>query len=161
MCGLSTAHREAPPRSWQSSSTFVLVEAKRVQANSFQPEQLAREYVATMVHPGTRTPLILLLGLEPPVLVRGRMSLKQAIASELESVLLRANNEPLSTDRMIEQIPDVVCWLTWAELSAVIGSQATRFSTADPSVTRLTGASQDLQVRRLPGTGSRNSGIRV
>ena len=119
-----------------SPSSFVLVEAKRVRASSFQPEQLAKEYVATMAHAATRTPLILLLGAEPPVLVRGRgrMSLEQAISSELESVLLRANNEQLTMEGLVERIPDVFCWITWSELSAVIGSQAAGFSTTDPSV---------------------------
>jgi hypothetical protein len=119
-----------------SPSSFVLVEAKRVRASSFQPEQLAREYVATMAHAGTRIPLILLLGAEPPVLVRGRgrMSLEQAISSELESVLFRAKNEQLALDGLVERIHDVFCWITWTELSAVIGNQAADFSTTDPSV---------------------------
>lgn len=126
-----------------SPSTFALVEAKRVRASSFQPEQLAREYMATMVHSGTRTPLILLLGVEPPVLVRGRgrMSLEQAVSSELEPVLLRANNEDLILERMVEQIPDVFCWITWTKLSAVIGRQTRCFSSEDPSI--------DASVRRL------------
>ncbi|MEO5318750.1 hypothetical protein PV761_09210 [Arthrobacter sp. CC3] len=119
-----------------SPSSFVLVEAKRVRASSFQPEQLAREYVATMAHAGTRTPLILLLGAAPPVLVRGRgrMSLEDAISAELESVLLRANNEELALEGLVERIHDVFCWITWTELSAVIGNQAADFSTTDPSV---------------------------
>jgi hypothetical protein len=126
-----------------SPNSFVLVEAKRVRASSFQPEQLAREYVATMAHAGTRTPLILLLGAEPPVLVRGRgrMSLERAISSELESVLLRAKNEHLMLDQMIGRIPEVFCWITWPELSAVISSQAAGFATTDASV--------DSSVQRL------------
>ena len=39
-----------------SPGSFVLVEAKRVRSSSFQPEQLAKEYVATMAHVATRTP---------------------------------------------------------------------------------------------------------
>lgn len=126
-----------------SPSTFALIEAKRVRASSFQPEQLAREYVATMAHAGTRAPLILLLGVEPPVLVRGRgrMRLEQAISSELPSVLLRARNENLTLERMVERIPDTFCWITWRELSAVVDRQAVSFSSADPSV--------DASVRRL------------
>lgn len=119
-----------------SPSTYVLVEAKRVRASSFQPEQLAREYVATMAHAANRTPLILLLGAEPPVLVRGRgrKSLEDAISSELESVLSRANNEQLALDGLVERIPDVFCWINWPELSDVIRTQTASFSTTDPSV---------------------------
>jgi hypothetical protein len=119
-----------------SPSSFVLVEAKRVRASSFQPEQLAREYLATMAHAGTRTPLILLLGAKPPVLVRGRgrMRLEDAISSELESVLRRANNEQLALEGLVERIPDVFCWINWPELSDVIRTQIAAFSTTDPSV---------------------------
>lgn len=126
-----------------SPGSFVLVEAKRVRSSSFQPEQLAKEYVATTAHAATRTPLILLLGAVPPVLVRGRgrMSLEDAISAELESVLLRANNEQLALEGLVERIHDVFCWITWTELSAVIGNQAADFSTSDPSV--------NASVRRL------------
>ncbi|MFC9771092.1 MULTISPECIES: hypothetical protein [unclassified Pseudarthrobacter] len=119
-----------------SPGSFVLVEAKRVRSSSFQPQQLAKEYVATMAHAATRTPLILLLGAAPPVLVRGRgrMTLEDAISAELESVLLRANNEQLALEGLVERIHDVFCWITWTELSAVIGNQAADFSTTDPSV---------------------------
>ena len=119
-----------------SPGSFVLVEAKRVRSSSFQPGQLAKEYVATMAHAARRTPLILLLGAAPPVLVRGRgrMSLEDAISAELESVLLRANNEQLALEGLVERIHDVFCWITWTELSAVIGNQAADFSTTDPSV---------------------------
>ena len=73
----------------------------------------------------TRTPLILLLGAKPPVLVRGRgrMRLEDAISSELESVLRRANNEQLALEEMVERIPDVFCWITWPELSDVIAAR--------------------------------------
>lgn len=119
-----------------SPSSFVLVEAKRIRASSFQPEQLAREYLAALAHAGTRTPLILLLGAEPPVLVRGkgRMTLENAISSELESVLLRANNKQLALEVLVERIPDVFCWINWPELSDVIRTQMAAFSTTDPSV---------------------------
>lgn len=119
-----------------SKSSFVLVETKRVRASSFQPEQLARDYVATMALAGTRTPLILLLGAEPPVLVRGRgrMSFEGAISSELESVLNRANNEQLPLEGLVERIPDVFCWINWPKLSDVIRTQKASFSTTDPSV---------------------------
>ena len=69
------------------------------------------------------------------------MSLEDAISSEIDSVLLRANNEGLAMEGLVEGIPDVFCWITWSELSAVIGSQAADFATADPSV--------DASVQRL------------
>lgn len=119
-----------------SPNSFALVEAKRVRASSFQPEQLAREYVAAMAHTDTRTPLILLLGAVPPVLVRGRgrMSLERAISSELASVLLRSGNEHLAMEVLMERIPDVFCWIDWTELSDVIRTRAAGFSTMDASV---------------------------
>jgi hypothetical protein len=62
------------------------------------------------------------------------MSLEQAISSELESVLLRANNEHLRMDGLVDGIPDVFCWITWSELSDAIRVQADDFFTTDPSV---------------------------
>jgi hypothetical protein len=61
------------------------------------------------------------------------MSLEQAISSELESVLLRAN-EHLTMDGLFDGIPDVFCWITWSELSDAIRVQADDFFTTDPSV---------------------------
>ena len=69
------------------------------------------------------------------------MSLEEAISSELESVLLRANNEQLALEGLGERIHDVFCWITWSELSAVIGTQAAEFVTSDPAV--------DASVQRL------------
>jgi hypothetical protein len=64
--------------------------------------------MATMAHAGTRTPLFLLLGAEPPVLVRDRgcVSLEDANSSELESVLLRANNEHMAMEWLVELIQE-------------------------------------------------------
>jgi hypothetical protein len=51
-----------------SSNSYVLVEAKRLRRSSFQPEQLAREYLAVTQQANGRTPLLLLiLGAPPPV----------------------------------------------------------------------------------------------
>lgn len=54
-----------------SPGVFVLVEAKRIRTSAFQPKQLAREYVATLAHANGRAPIIFLLGVNPPVLVKG------------------------------------------------------------------------------------------
>lgn len=55
-----------------SPHCLVLLEAKRIRSSSFQPEQLAREYVALRLRAGDRTPLLLLvLGTAPPVSVKG------------------------------------------------------------------------------------------
>lgn len=60
-----------PDAIFETPSTYTLVEAKRIRYGSFQPEQLAREYMALMSNSGSARPLLLLLGVTPPVRVRG------------------------------------------------------------------------------------------
>src|ERR1039458_9629619 len=47
--------------SWLTSSGYVLVEAKRIRSASFQPEQLAREYLAVLREAKARAPVLLLI----------------------------------------------------------------------------------------------------
>lgn len=118
-----------------TDKAFVLVEAKRVRTSSFQPEQLAREYVATMANTGVRTPLIFLLGVKPPVTVKGRgkLSLELAIAPALESILSRINNQQFELEELIRGIPEVFCWISWPEVSELVRAQAESFAATDPS----------------------------
>lgn len=47
-----------PDGSVISTGSYVMIEAKRIRASTFQPEQLAREYVALMREAQGRTPLL-------------------------------------------------------------------------------------------------------
>lgn len=126
-----------------TEDTFTLIEAKRIRRSAFQPHQLAREYVATLAHAGARMPLILLLGVEPPVQIRGRgrMSLEEAIDTELTKVLSQSGDHGLAHDWLVNKIPEVFCWITWSEFYEVISRQAAAVSTSDPSV--------DASIQRL------------
>lgn len=102
-----------PDGSVISPGSYVMLEAKRIRTSAFQPEQLAREYVALMREARGRSPLLLLiLGSEPPVPVRGhgRMGIAEAISRHLHSVLDRglAVGVPESGDAVGERGGEVV-----------------------------------------------------
>lgn len=114
---------------------FVFVEAKRIRSSSFQPEQLAREYVAVMSNAGERVPLLFLLGVEPPVSVKGlgKLSILDAIRMHLPAVLLRAGDIGISEAELLERVDDVLCWISWGDLAATVSSQLATFSSGDSS----------------------------
>ncbi|MDR6637090.1 hypothetical protein [Paenarthrobacter nitroguajacolicus] len=126
-----------------TEDTFTLVEAKRIRRSAFQPHQIAREYVATLLHAGTRTPMIFLLGVEPPVHVkgRGRVSLEEAVDAELTKVLSQCGDHGLDHDWMLDKVPEVFCWISWKDFHEVICRQTAAVSTSDPSV--------DASIQRL------------
>ena len=117
--------------------TMALIEAKRIRASSFQPEQLARQYVALMANRGVRTPLLLLLGVEPPVPLRGhgRMGITEAISLHIDSVLERGGYPSPTREELINGIDDVFCWITWPEAAAVIEREAGSYLASDTSTT--------------------------
>ncbi|MDQ0733797.1 hypothetical protein [Arthrobacter agilis] len=116
-------------------NVFAFVEAKRIRTSAFQPEQLAREYVAVMTNMGERLPLLFLLGVEPPVSVKGlgRMAVHDAIRLYLPTVLERAGDIGISDDELMTRIDDVVCWIPWGGVVAAVEAQLASFSCGDPS----------------------------
>jgi hypothetical protein len=118
-----------------SAGVFTFVEAKRIRTSAFQPEQLARELVAVMSNAGDRIPLLFLLGVEPPVAVRGlgKMPLHDAIQLHLPAVLERAGDIGTSEEELMTKVDDVVCWISWPTLAATIEAQLASFSCGDDS----------------------------
>ncbi|WP_458106737.1 hypothetical protein M1D51_12535 [Arthrobacter sp. R3-55] len=129
-----------------TESSFVLIEAKRIRRSAFQPQQLTREYVATLAHAGERTPLILLLGAEPPLQIkgRGRRSIEDAIQFELRDVLLQSGIYECDYELILGRIPDVFCWISWDEVATVVSRQAAAFASLESSV--------HASVQRLAGS---------
>ena len=130
-----------------SDRVFCLVEAKRIRSSSFQPEQLAREYVTTMREAAGKTPLMLLvLSRRPPVHVsrHGRLEVHDAIARFLPQVLSRVDGESPSASQLLESINSVVAFVTWEQIADILRQTCATFESVDPSVTksvvRLTGA---------------------
>ena len=89
-------------------SVYCLVEAKRIRSSSFQPRQLAREFVMAQQFAGERRPILaLLLSAPPPVRVqgRGRLSIRDAIVSNQPSPITYNAPKPreiLDEDRVIQ-----------------------------------------------------------
>lgn len=110
----------------ETPSVYALLEAKRIRASSFQPEQLSRQYVLALRESKGKYPLIfLILGEQPPLKIskHGRHSINSAIELYLDSVLQRAERHSISRDEAVSKIDEVVCWITWHEISEIVKSQ--------------------------------------
>lgn len=123
----------------QSPSCYGILEAKRIRSSSFQPEQLAREFVLVMrdAQKQHRQPLLwLILSKEPPVKVRGKGRLlpKDAILLYLDSVLALAEDHNLVKPALVEQIDEVVCWTTWQSIVETVQRQAENMALSEQSL---------------------------
>jgi len=115
----------------------ILVEAKRIRSGSFQPEQLAREYLSLIRDSHTSEHLLLLLlASPPPILVRGlgRLSVRDAILNQLPLVHSTATDAP-PLHQLIANVDDSYAWITWTELERIVNKQAKQFTNADDDVT--------------------------
>jgi hypothetical protein len=115
---------------------YVLVEAKRIRSASFQPEQLAREYLAVLREAKRRTPvLLLILGSRPPITVKkqGLRDITEAITDHLQEVLDKTGGDE-HFDDLVKRIPEVVSWITWSELDAVVTRQLASMKINNPSL---------------------------
>lgn len=125
-----------PDAIFETPSTYTLVEAKRIRYGSFQPEQLAREYVALMTNAGSAHHILLLLGATPPVRVKGagHLEIAEAVGSFLGRVLERVGDETLPAEsELMERIPEVFSWISWPELEQCVARAASSYSAANPS----------------------------
>lgn len=126
-----------PDAAITTPTVHALVEAKKIGRSSFQPQQLAREYLAVTQEAGDRAPLLLLiLGTPPPVAIagHGRLPIHDAIAHHLPTVHpLIHHPDPL--DELTGRIPDVCAWTTWHDLAYTVADQDARTTDTDPSTT--------------------------
>lgn len=125
-----------PDAIFKTPSTYTLVEAKRIRYGSFQPEQLAREYVTLMSNVGPANPLLLLLGVEPPVRVKGngQLEIGDAVGRFLGPVLDRVGNAALpSESELMARIPEVFCWISWPDLDECVREAAATYVAGDHS----------------------------
>ncbi len=121
----------------ETQNVYVVLEAKRIRQSSFQPEQLAREYVLSLREAGNRSPLLLLvLGKEPPISVQkhGKISIKESIKLFIKSVLNRAENHSITEELALSKIDDVVCWITWEKIKDVVQAEMENIETDNQSI---------------------------
>lgn len=131
----------------RSAGSYTLVEVKGLRANSFGERQLAKEYVTVLAEARGRSALVLLVLRKPPpisVQKQGRLPLEEAVALKLAEVIAGAPDHSFDHRSMIERIPEVFAWITWAELADVVDRAAADFVTSDPSIAGT--------VRRLAGS---------
>lgn len=125
-----------PDAIFETPSTYTLVEAKRIRYGSFQPEQLAREYVTLMSRAGSAAPALLLLGVAPPVRVKGngQLEIAEAVSRFLRPVLERVDDPSLPPEsELMERIPEVFCWISWPEVDGCVREAAATYSAGHPS----------------------------
>ena len=111
----------------ETKNIYLVLEAKRIRRSSFQPEQLAREFVLALRESGPKKPLLyLILGAEPPVSINknGKKNIKEAIEMYLEPVLKRAERHSFTKEYAISKIDHVVCWTTWDEIQRIVEESA-------------------------------------
>jgi hypothetical protein len=129
----------------ESDTVFVVLEAKRIRSSSFQPEQLAREFVLALrdAHNKGKIPLLLLvLGSQPPVKVsrRGELAIEQAIDHHLDSILKRTTDWKRTTDcpytvaSARSKVGEAVCWTTWQDISTIVDDPLAVFPSVAPSL---------------------------
>lgn len=114
-----------------TESVSVLVEAKRIKASVFGPDQLAREYLALVQAADTRAPLLLVvLGAPPPIRVRkgGLVQIEDAIAASLLGIRASTTGVSENTDALMASLPERLAWITWAEIQDVVAKVASRRS---------------------------------
>jgi hypothetical protein len=120
----------------ESADIFSLIEVKRIKDSSFQPEQLAREFVIVTREAKPRFPLlILVLGEEPPVRIQrnGKKSIRDAIMDKLEIVWNKTEGHPYTLSELEHMVDSTVAWITWRAIAQVVERQLSTFQTDSPS----------------------------
>jgi hypothetical protein len=120
----------------ESTSCYVMIEAKRIKSSRFQVQQLAREYLAMMREARHRTPLLLVLGSPPPVLIAGggRLSVHDAVEQHLPTVHSLVRPHPHMLEELETRVDQACAWTTWHELAEVVVRQQRDLAVMDPSV---------------------------
>ena len=108
----------------ETPEVLGFVEAKRpASAARFQQQQLARQYFVLRREAGSRLScLILLLGSEPPVRVRGipgKIDPARDIRESLPAVYDLASAHAESLDSLQDGIEEHLLWITWQRLASV------------------------------------------
>src|SRR6476661_6740383 len=85
---------------------------------------------------GPATPMLLLLGVTPPLRVKGngQLEIAEAVGRFLGPVLDRVVDDELPSESVLmSRLPEVFCWISWQELDNVMCESAAMFSTGHPS----------------------------
>jgi len=123
----------------QSPFVYCMLEAKRIKRSAFQPEQLAKEFLAVLQEAGNRSGLLFLVLPEaPPVSVTkcGRLALREAVTNWLPRVHERADGEFPPIAHLCSAIDSTLVYTTWRRIYEEVEDALCKFSSPDPSVNR-------------------------
>jgi len=115
----------------ESQNIYCFVEAKRIKGQpSFQPEQLARQFVVACRDAGDRVPILLLVlpGAPPVKIGRYHKEVYDAIADELDIVVQKTEGLAITAEGLNKVIDKSVIWTTWESIASVIADETTRLS---------------------------------
>ena len=119
-----------------STQSYVLVEAKRIRRSSFGPEQVARELLLAEQAAAGRTPLLLIvLGAEPPVSLRGHGTMTLTDSAVLGAELISAR---LGRPVKIPNLESTIAYISWAHIADRVQSAVSAYLENDVSASRTT-----------------------
>lgn len=124
----------------KSPSVLSFVEAKRVRSGgSFQPGQLAKEYLAVCREAqstGRRPLLLLVLPKEPPIRVSGggTRAIHDELLATIGSICPPATRGAIDTQEMVANSDQVIAYTTWDEIAKSVLESSRSFQSADDSV---------------------------
>ncbi|WP_345452095.1 hypothetical protein [Arthrobacter gyeryongensis] len=121
---------------WMNDAA-VLIEAKGTRkAAQFQKTQLAREYLALMTGPREHKLLLVIMSSPPPVRIQssGRIDLFEGVTIGLEELCSAAARPDADVERLVQSIPETVCWITWPEIRSAVAEAAATYPCSDASL---------------------------
>ncbi len=129
----------------RAPGVLCFLESKRIKTGSFQPEQLAREYLALLRATGRsdETPLLLLVlpkGPEVRVSTHGQpsevMSIQEAVGRHMDDLLVRTDAELGTRESLMGRLGETVAWVSWAEIRDVLRREPARLGASGQSMNR-------------------------
>lgn len=121
----------------RTNASAIFVEAKRIKASSFRPEQPARTLLIALRESGILLPKVLfVLGAPPPVKVEshGRLDLEEAVLAGLDTAYSKIEGLPFSIEEVKSRIGECIAWTTWRDIAVSTQRALSSFRSNDEHV---------------------------
>ncbi len=109
----------------ETDSLYILLEVKPIKPGPFQRYQMTKEYYLVVREAKRlgKTPLLLFVtGKEPPYTVKqyGKANPVPFIQESISHIYSQTKSNTLTLDELINQVEDVVTWVTWNEINQAV-----------------------------------------